>query len=52
MASIAISLLVCIVGALAYALASGKASRLGELAFFAGLLATLLMLGAQRVHFP
>ncbi len=40
---IALSLLICVIGALTYALASnGKLAELGRLAFAAGLLAFLL----------
>jgi energy-converting hydrogenase Eha subunit A len=41
-------ILVAIIGALVYALASGKASELGRIAFFCGLLA-FLMTSSQQV---
>lgn len=36
--------IVCVVGALAYGLAAGKAQELGRIAFFCGLLALLFNL--------
>lgn len=44
MLSIWIPLLVCIIGALVFAFAKGDVKRLGEHAFWTGLLATLLTL--------
>lgn len=45
--TILVSLLVCIIGAFVFALATnGKAVELGKLSFFAGLLVTLLHVGA------
>jgi Na+/phosphate symporter len=46
---------VCVIGVLAYALsANAKIAELGRLAFFAGLLATLLQFArlATTVHLP
>lgn len=47
MITILLPLAVCLVGALVYALASGKAVELGRIMFFCGLLATLLHLSAR-----
>lgn len=52
MISIYVSLLVCIIGLVVYALASGKSSELGRIGFAVGLLVTLLSLGHMAVRFP
>ena len=44
--------LVCVLGALTYALAAGKASELGRLAFWCGLLVTLFEFAGQHVKLP
>ena len=47
-----ISLLICIIGLLVYALASNpKLVRIGEICFAAGLLVTLLTIGTELVRF-
>jgi hypothetical protein len=52
MATIAIPLLVAVIGALVYALSSnGKVSRMGEIAFFVGLLWLVYQLGSRQLHF-
>ncbi len=52
MATIAAPLLVCIVGALAFALSSnGKIARMGEIAFAVGLLWLVYQLGGRALHF-
>ena len=40
--SLTLSVLVMLIGAIVYGLANGKASELGRIAFFCGLLAVLL----------
>jgi hypothetical protein len=49
---IVIPFLVCIVGALVYGFAQGKASALGLWMFACGLLVTLLSLGHASVRLP
>jgi hypothetical protein len=45
-----VSLLVALIGGLVYALApGGKASEIGRIMFFCGLLATLMVFGGARV---
>ena len=52
MATIAYPLIVAVVGALAYGFSSNaKVTRLGEIAFFVGLLWTVYLLAGARVHF-
>ncbi len=51
-ATILLPLLVCIIGALVYALAaSQKLANLGALSFFAGLLVTLFQVSSHVIHF-
>jgi len=51
-ATIFVPLLVCIIGALVYALAAnGKLARLGEIAYGNGLLVTLLEVAQHMVRF-
>jgi Na+/phosphate symporter len=45
-------LLIAIVGALAYALADGKVSELGRIAFFAGMLALALAVATKTLQLP
>lgn len=51
MATILFPLLVAVVGALAYAFASGKLSELGRISFFVGLLWVVYALLGKTVHF-
>ena len=51
MATIMYSLVIAIVGALTYALAGGKASELGRIAYFVGLLWLVQQLAHTVVHF-
>jgi hypothetical protein len=52
MATIAYPLIVAVAGALAFGFSSnGKVVRLGEIAFFVGLLWTVCLLAGARVHF-
>ena len=50
--TILLPLLVCVLGALVYALvANGKASELGRIAYFVGLLWTVYLLMGKAFHF-
>jgi hypothetical protein len=52
LATMAVPLVVLIVGALAFALATNpKVARMGELAFFVGLFFAVWILSHQAVHF-
>lgn len=50
MISIAVPLLVCLVGALVYALAAGKVSDLGRIAFAVGLFWTIYAVSGSTWH--
>ncbi len=50
MISIAIPLLVCLLGALVYALATGKVSWLGLVAFAVGLFWTIYAVSGATLH--
>jgi hypothetical protein len=52
MATIVAPLVVCIAGALLFALSSnGKLARMGELAFFCGLFWVVYLLSGRALHF-
>jgi len=49
--TVALPFIVCVAGALVYALSSnGKVSRMGEIAYFVGLLWLIYSLAGAKIH--